>query len=370
MDNILYIGPYREFSGEGNASRNYLKALIQTGHNISARPIYNLFKPYPKEDIDPDILDLETNFSKKYHTIIQHANPHQFIYSAKFDKNIAITHLDSYNYQCNIADYFNIVDTLVVGSLWLKKNIEKIHNIKTKVVNIPEPIDIEKINEYRNTNTKIKKDHNFKFYVIADYVCRKNIDTILLAFLLLSQQFSGIDLVLKIKNKSNDTGILESTIQYNFEKLYVSLRTNEIKKPKILFGGTKYNSILFLHNNNDCLINASYGESFGYSCLEAMAFNNNIIVTSDTGAEELVSNNCGLSIESNSIPCIDDDRQYTIYNTIDQRWSQPSLKNLINQMLLAVNESESSRTLRIANQTAKIKDYTIEAVNKKFMEIL
>lgn len=370
MDNILYLGPYREFSGEGNASRNYLKALIQTGHNISARPIYNIFNPYPKEDIDPDILDLETNFSKKYHTIIQHANPHQFVYSSKFDKNIAITHLDSYNYYCNMSDYFNIVDTLIVGSSWLKNNISNISGIKTNIINIPEPIDIIKINEYRETNTRIKKDHNFKFYVVADYICRKNIDTVLLAFLLLSQQFADIDLILKIKNKTNDTNALESTIQYNFEKLYASLRINEIKKPKILFGGTKYASILYLHNNNDCLINASYGESFGYSCLEAIAFNNNVIVTSDTGAAELVSDNCGLLIESNSVPCVDNDRQYAIYNTIDQKWSQPILKNLLQQMSIAVNESESSKILRIKNQTEKLKDYSIEAVSKKFIEIL
>lgn len=370
MDNILYIGPYREFSGEGNASRNYLKALIRTGHNISARPIYNLFKPYYKDDIDPDILDLETNSSKKYHTVIQHANPHQFVYSSKFDKNIGIAHLDSSNYYSNISDYFNIMDTVVVGSLWLKKQIYNIPHIQTKIINIPEPIDLLTIEEYKTNNTRIKKDNNFKFYAIADYTQRKNIDNILLAFLLLSQQFSDIDLVLKLKNRANDNNVVESTVQYNFEKIYMSLRTNEIKKPKILFGGTKYNSILFLHHNNDCLINTSYGESFGYSCLEAMSFNNNIITTSDTGSEELADNHCGLLVDSRATYCSDPERQYSIYNTIDQKWSEPNLKSIIQQMSYALNESQKDKENRIQKQKEKLEKYTIDVVSKQFMEII
>ena len=85
MDNILYIGRYRDFSGVGNASRAYLKSLIRTGHNVSARPIYNIYKDYPENEIDDEILELETNFSKKYHKIIQHCYPHQLTYNKNFE---------------------------------------------------------------------------------------------------------------------------------------------------------------------------------------------------------------------------------------------------------------------------------------------
>lgn len=368
MDNILYIGPYREFSGEGNASRNYIKAMVETGHNISIRPSYNIFKSYPKDDIDPDVMDLENNSSKKYHTIIQHVCPHQLIYNSKFDQHIGIVHLDSFNYYSNISQYLNLMDTIVVGSKWLRNHVQNIPKFVSKVVQIPEPIDINRIDEYKKSNPTT--DNNFKFYVISDYLTKKNIDKILLAFLLVSRKFTDIDLVLKLKNRSDEHAILESTIEYDFSKIYKCMKINDIKKPKILFGNTKYIPILYLHNNNNCLINISSGESFGYSCLEAMAFGNNIITNSDTGSTELAENNCGLVVDSRIVPCIDPDRQYSIYNTVDQKWSEPILQDLATKMIMAITESKSQKEIRLAAQSEKISQYTVSSVTQKFLEIL
>ena len=126
MDNILYIGPYREFSVMGNAARQYIKALVASGDNISIRPSYNIFKPFPKEEIRNEILELESNFSKSYHKVIQHCYPHQVVLDKRFQQNICITHLESMGSNQTIAQYLNIMDKI---TNYIKEVIAETKNV-------------------------------------------------------------------------------------------------------------------------------------------------------------------------------------------------------------------------------------------------
>lgn len=369
MENILYIGPYREFSGMGNAARQYIRALINTGNNICIRPIYNMFQPYPEEEIGHDILELEANFSKRYHKVIQHCYPHQLCYDSKFDQNIGIIHLESSLYNGSLSNYINIMDNIIVGSNFVKNTLlEKNHSISNKIHVIPEPIDLEVVKNYKNNN-KSKKDTNlYSFYVLADFIKRKNIEDILLAFLILSDKYENIELVIKTKSHSSASPLLEQTVEYEFEKIYNVARKNYSKKPQVLIGDIKYDGIKYIHHNNDCIINISSGESFGYSVLEAMAFNNNTIVTNNTALSEL-TDGTGHVVESDVIMCVDNDRLFSIYNTIDQQWRKPIFLSLISKMSKAILESQSVSKERISKQNDLIQNYTVEAVSKRMLEL-
>lgn len=367
MDNILYIGPYREFSGMGNAARNYIKSLILAGYNISLRPIYNTFRNYPEYELDSQIMELEDNFSKKYHKVIQHCYPHQLSYSNKFDQNIGIIHLESKNYRGCLSHHINNMDTIIVGSEFVKTSLVENNDVKCNVRVVPEPIDIESINYYKTNTISKKIENNYSFYVISDFIKRKNLDTILLAFLILSDQYDNIDLVIKTKS-SGLSDIDEPTIQYEFEKIYSTLRKNIFKKPKILVGHIKYDGIRYIHYNNDCLINLSSGESFGYSVLEAMCFDNNTIVPSNTALSALVQNT-GFVVDSSDEQCLDSDRVFHIYNTIDQKWSRPSLNSLVAQMTKSINESKRDKELRINKQKNIVNNMSIEKIAETLSNI-
>lgn len=371
MENILYIGPYREFSGMGNASRNYIKALIQTGHNICVRPIYNVFKAYPETEMDSEIISLESNFSKKYHKVIQHCYPHQLCYSSKFDQNIGIVHLESTNYNGALSSYINIMDTIIVGSKFVKSVLLESQDIKAKINVIPEPIDTKLYQTYINSNPKTTKQNSkYSFYVVSDFIQRKNINLVLLAFLILSDKYDDIELVIKTKSATASSPLMEQTINYEFEKIYNITRKNYFKKPQVLVGDIKHDGIKYIHHNNNCLINISSGESFGYSVLEAMFFNNNTIVTNNTALSEL-TNNTGYVVDSDSVPCFDNDRLYHMYNTLDQKWQQPILNNLVSQMSKAIYESKTSKEQRIEQQKSIIEtSFTTEKVAEKLSSIL
>lgn len=364
MDNILYIGPYREFSGMGNASRQYIKSLILSGNNISIRPLYNYCISYPSEAIDQSILELEKNSSKHYHKIIQHCYPHQLVFDSRFDKNIALIHLESLNNTNMLIEHFNLVDKIIVGSKFVELALKNL-NIKSQICVIPEPVDYSFIRDYRNSHPIEVVDYNYKFYTITSFEDRKNIPSLLMAFLICSNHYSDIDLSIKIRRINNVTNMQEY-IEYEFEKIYTTVRKNFVKKPKIYIGNTAYENILYLHNNHDCYINASYGESFGYSALEALSFNNQIIVTKNTGCEDIISNGCGLGISSDLVSCKDKDRIFPIYNSVYQKWYEPKIDDIVEKMFLAINESKVSKKERIKNQNAKINQFTTEAVAEKF----
>lgn len=364
MDNILYVGPYREFSGMGNASRQYIKALIASGHNISIRPIYNYYVAYPFDDIDQKILELEKNSSKHYHKIIQHCYPHQLVLNHRFDENIGLVHLESINNTTMIKEYFNLLDKVIVGSTFVKMVLNSL-NIKPNISVIPEPVDYNAIVEYKNSNPIEIEDHNYKFYTVGSFEDRKNLETLLISFLIFSNYYTDVDLIIKLRHIDNATNI-QNYIEYEFEKIYTMVRKNFIKKPRVYIGNTSYNNILQIHNMNDCYINTSYGESFGYSALEAMAFNNQMIVTENTGFDDIVHNDCGLKVASSLVPCRDKDRIFPIYNSVYQKWYEPKIDDIIDKMSLAINESKISKKKRITAQMEHIQNFTIDSVAEKF----
>lgn len=369
MDNILYIGPYREFSGMGNASRQYLKALIRTGHNISIRPIYNIFKPYPSTDIDDEILDLESNSSKSYHTVIQHCYPHQITLDKRFDKNIAIIHIESSSINSIIKQHVDIIDGIIVGSNQTAKTLYLSGINPSKINVVPEPIDIRSISDYKEREKKQNKN-TFNFYTLCDFVSRKNIDKILIAYVLCCDHYTDIDLIIKTKNFSNIDINLNEAIEYYLSKIYAVFKKKYAAKPKLFIGESKYDAVLYLHNNNDCYINVSSGESFGFGTLEAMAFNNNLIVNEKIGSAEIVGERCGLLNKCSTIPCFDPDRLYYLYNNIDDLWFEPETNDLILNMHKAINETQEEKKARILAQNNKLQEFTIESTSEKLIKIL
>lgn len=364
MSNILYIGPYREFSGRGSAARNYIKALVYCGHNVSIRPIYSTFKSYPSFDIDNDILELENNFNKKYHAVIQHCYPHEYYFDNRFDKIIGIVNLESLNYRGRLDDYLSIPDQLIAPSNFVKQAINENKNFNVYI--IPEPIDIKKISEYKNNkNHKDKKTSDFIFYVIADFLPKNNIPEVLECFWMAFDENYSVELVIKTKNKIYEFTNLHQTIEYEFAKINPSISRYK-KKPRLVIGEVKKEAINYLHNNGDCYIDLSSSRCFGGSVLEALAFDNSCIVHEFTSQSEVVDNTNNFIVESELVNCRDAIKVHDVYNTFDQQWYYPNKDSLIQQLKNAFLETKEQKAQRLLLTQEKIKDYSIETISEQF----
>lgn len=344
----------------GNAARNYIKALVVAGHNVSIRPIYNIFKSYPILDIDNDILELENNFHKKYHTLIQHCYPHQYCADSRFDQNIGIAHIESIGYNCRLDDYLQIPDKLIVSSDFVKSSILESKNFKKPILKIPIPVNLKEIEDYKNATPKIEKKHK-TFYFIGDLINKNNIGQILEAFWLSFDDEESVELMIKTKNKTQEHIDLHNVVEYEFGKLENKISKN-IKKPKVIIGEVKKEALFFLHRNNDCYIDISSGKNFGYSVLEALCFDNSVISLEHTAPSELVAETNNFIVNSTYANCGDDSKIYNIYNTVDQRWFKPNMADLIIKMKNAYYEDESEQNLRLTKTKEKLQQYNIDNV--------
>lgn len=372
MDNVLYIGPYREFTGMGNASRKYIRSLIASGHNVSIRPIFNTFKLYPENEIEQSILDLEKNSSKIYHKCIQHCYPHQYVYNNSFDKIIGITHLESYGYKKDVAQYYDLVDEIIVGSSFVAKSLS-LSGVEKPIRIVPEPIDLISLHSFRKLNPK-KINKDFTFYAIGNFENRKNFLKLINAFSILSLEFDNVSLVIKTRNKPTyiSNNIRESIIKDLVEiknSVFSLLTTDKKRQPKIIVGDSEYKDILALHNSTDCYIDISSGESFGYPALEAMCFGNNLIINEKTATSELLTEDFGITVKTEDAMAEEEFKPYYCYNTIYQTWKAPILDSLINCMLAAVTESEDKKRTRISRQYERIQSYSIEKISELFKNL-
>lgn len=344
----------------GNAARAYIKALVVAGHNVSIRPIYNIFKSYPILDIDNDILELENNFHKRYHTLIQHCYPHQYCADSRFDQNIGVVHLESVGYSSRLDDYLQIPDKLIVSSEFTKSSILESKGFKKQILKIPIPVDIKYIDDYKNTTPKIDKK-NKSFYVIGDLINKNNFSQILEAFWLAFDNEEPVELIIKTKNKTQEHIDLHNVVEYEFGKLENKISKN-IKKPKVIIGEVKKEALFYLHRNNDFYIDISSGKNFGYSVLEALCFDNSVICLNHTSTSELVIDTDNFIVNSKYCSCGDDSKIYNIYNTVDQKWFEANMEDLIIKIKSAYYEDETDKEKRLIKTKEKLQQYNIDTV--------
>jgi|688.fasta_scaffold210111_3 hypothetical protein len=367
MKDILYIGPYREFSDTGIISRKYIQSLSLTKNNIAVKPFYNLLKSYPQTNINSSVLELEDNKKDEYDIVIQHAFPHQLCYDSKFEKNIAIVNPECLNYGLDYFNYINQMDIIIVPSEFSKRSLIGCGVDQNKIYTVPVPIDLVEIDSFKNALPE-KSNNKYSFYIIDDFISKSNIETILLAFLVISSKYQNIELIIKIEQSTNFSENTFKEIINNIYSLFPADHSRTL--PTIINGETDYSKVLAMHNNCDCLIDISSGKSFSCSILEAMVFNNNIIALNDTAQSEIIEDNCGLIVDSEYTNCLDNNKIFFMYNTIRQIWSKPILNDLINTMEKALLESDIQKRDRIKAQDKKIQYFSMKAISELLENIL
>jgi len=348
MKKILYIGPFRESSGAGNSCRNYISALHKAGHDICVSPIYNTADIYPDEDIDSEILPLETNYLKSYDIVIQHCHPSEYTYDYRF-QNIGIFQFNSYPVDFFTIDSLKLLDNIVVNSTFnynaLCQNIDR--SLKSKIKYVPELIDIETVSKQQTTKYNWIKDYEFVFYAIGDLIDRKNFFKIITAYTELFYNDPTTSLIIKTKPhfRHNTDKEVREEIDFLYSKCYSVLRigkSDKRREPKIMSGLFDKDAIISLHSNGDCLIDASMGENFGYSVLEASVLNNKIITNRNSSCAEI--NTSSLLVDSHPIKVMDAYHDNLLQNRTDSTWYDISYEDLKENMLVARYESYLTKT--------------------------
>lgn len=334
---ILYIGPYREFTGAGNAARNYIQALFESGHDVCIAPIFYTGEIYPENEISSNILPLETNYLKKYDIVIQHCHPFDYVFSSKFEQNIGLYQFNCSSIHTSLTNRLKLMDKIIINSNFNYKILYDLYPFNN-IVFLPELIDhklkTKKHIEYNWLKTKSKP---IVFYTIGDFIERKNIYQIIKAFIHTFDIEDNVELVIKTKSHHSHKqyDLINKEIEYTINKIYATLRKDKkvSKQPKIMIGQFEYDHLLALHHNSNIYIDASMAENFGYAVLEAALFDNYLIVNENSSTKE-ISDQC-IKTQSRPIQTIDSYTSNFIDNTINNFWYDINFDSLCENMLKA-----------------------------------
>lgn len=373
--NVLFVGPYRQSDGWGQAAREYIRALQLTGCNLATRPVYlNMQVSYAEFD---EFNDLENNRFEYYDVIIQNCLPHQF---RKYGdvKNIGIAFFET----CDISSTPWPLSINLMDEMWVSSTTEKSTlcssgvDVPINVVHIP--VDASKYEkEYESFEPLKTHEHEFKFYFIGEYITRKDIQTLLIAFHREFRLQEFVRLILKVNRVGSDAASTLMAINndiINLKKtMKIYLTPEQYKREIIIPTYLSEEELYSLHRTCDCFVSASSGEAFCLPAFDAAMFGRAPIINHNSSMSDYVFHNKnGSFVNSHLVPAISLDRPLQFLYTGKDTWYQVDVIDLQKKMRRAFETLTPLKQLKMKEWSQKqiLPEYTYKAVADVMKESL
>ena len=364
--NILFIGPYRQQDGWGDAAIAYIRALKTTGNNLAIKSIYLASNLRAKND--EDILQLEKNKFDYYDIIIQNTLPN-FFWAYPDSKNIGLLHLEA-----NSIKYSTWVGCCnQMNEIWVPSRFERnclSMELEVPVRSVPVPLDTDKVSRtYEPLALTHIPDKHFKFYFIGDYIQRKNFAALIIAY---NREFrAGEPVALVLKANINP-----QQIQQDIERLKTNLRLYQdmscYPNETIIAMYLSDEDMMKLHSACDCFVMPSSGESTCIPALEAMGMGNPVITNKNTGTSEFIDESNGWLVNSREVPIIIDNPPIPEVYNAHHTWNDIDVIDLQKAMRSAFNLRKCPNILSARREYSKnyAQKYSYENIGKLMSEIL
>jgi glycosyltransferase involved in cell wall biosynthesis len=348
MKNILYIGHYKDNNGFGESSRRFINWLSNNIKlNLSIRPLFIINSVISKHLDSDQYIEYENNTNRKYDTLIQHTIPEYIEYHKDFGKNIAIVDIETLNIKhSGWSDKLNLMDEVWVGSKLSAESL-LLSGVKTLIRIIPEPYNLEQYNKPLEDNFFSYDNDNkpFIFYTIGQYSEKKNIKSIILAYLLEFNKHENVRLFIKTCDHRKKNEDLEHIIKYDTSIIKNILRKPEDRYPDVdtVCGYLSAKDIVRLHKSADCYINTTKADGFGASAIEAGLCGNLVINTKNIGSSTYYNSTNALMVDSTETPVICSNSIIKNMYTMNESWFEPSINSIRNAMRKAHNLSNEQK---------------------------
>ncbi len=363
---ILFVGPYRQNDGWGNAAKEYVRALRLTGHDIIARPIYTNFQnavnPNYQHPEFEEFADLEAKKYDSYDVIIQNCLPYMLRYYGGV-KNIHLGYIETTIKYTELFLPLNMMDELWVSTSY-EKSLMEMSGITKPVHAFGIPCNPEKYTKLKDEIIKSYRDqskNDYYFYFIGENINRKNLTGLYSAF---HTEFSPRDRA-KIKIK---TGYSAHTAQQTSELIADQItRVKDLIRPfnpkgnhrdvfknreEVVCGRIPEEDILRLHLNNDCFVTASRGEGFCLPAFDGLMYGSNVIGNKNSGVADYTDENVSLNYDSFKSPIVwdktDNPQNHPNFRlTSKDFWYEPNQIELQHSMRQAYEQNFNKRENKI-----------------------
>ena len=340
MKGIKFVAPFLDNSGYAEASRQFVKGLVQ--NNI---PV--MIKSISHEENHPDLgketTDLLNSLKAEidYDVVLVHLTPEHFPYFKEEGKfNIGYIYWETSKLHPEWIPLCSSMDAMLVGCDW---NVTAFKNsgVAVPVISMPPGIDSGEFKGKKPFKIKGLPDDAFKFYSIFQWTERKNPNGLLMAYWNAFRAEDNVALILKTYRSSYAISEVEAIrgIIASLKQLFPL----PYKHPPIYFVSQMLSrdEIIGIHLLGDCLVYLSRGEGLGLPHMEAGCVGNPVIATGMGG-------NMMFMNEKNSYPV---DYQWTPvfgmpwirWYMSDQYWSEPNIKTAAKLMRHVYDNQDEAR---------------------------
>ena len=292
----------------------------------------------------------ENNSSSSYDYVIQHNYPDSFVYDKRFGKNIGLVEIETRNIKrSGWSDKLNLMDEIWTNSI---NGLDSLYDSGTKspIKVMPEYYDLSVYNNTYDTFFKTKDTDTkpFIFYTIGQYTEKKNIQGIILAYLLEFNKQDNVRLFIKTDDYSKNPSDLENIINYDIKQIKEVVRKNHFCDIDMICGRLSDIDIVRLHQGGDCYINAVRADGFGPCAIEALLSNKIVITTKNVGSSTYLNSSNSLLVDSvpTNVYCGSSFNRNIF--TIFEEWDEPNILSLQHRMREAYNMNQDQKNTLIS----------------------
>jgi len=355
MRGVKYIGPVGDFSGYGEASRNYIFALHAKGIPVTVSP--RNFDPNPPPIADENkrlLLGSLIDKQISYDVVIIHLTPDLYpLYAEKSKYNIGFAAWETSLIHPKWAGACSVLDELWVPCEWNAQAFLD-SGVKIPIYKVPHGIDTNMFSELKNKEFTIRDlpKSTFKFYSIFQWIYRKNPEGLLRAYFNAFTSEDSVVLILKtyMAGMSRDKSFLKEKI------LEIKKDMNIGYYPKVILIGDLLSNtqMMGLHLYGDCCVCLHRGEGWGLPLFEAGLAGNPVIATDCGGNVEFMDNDNSYLVNSH-MTYVSHMSTFNPWYLGNQEWAEPSLVHASKLMRRAFDNREES-TIKGTKLKNNIKD--------------
>lgn len=359
---VKYFGPYEDYSGYGEANRNYISALFTAGVDVNCELIKLSSDPRVDHGASIDMVRKAEKCKVPYAVKILHVTPDLYFKNMEERKyNIGHLFWETKQLPPEWRWYCDQMQELWVDSAdtmhWLARS-----GIRPTISHFPQPIDTEiKVPEPFDIGFK-----GYLFYSIFEWKERKNPRALLETFY---KEFDGVsDVALLIKTYRDDYGLASKTmILEELRKIKQDL--NLKNPPKVFYLNQLLNKtdMWRIHATGDCFVSTHRGEGWGLPQVEAMLMGKPIISTNRGGVHNYLPDVLAYLISYKEVLI---DKVYDKYYAPPQTWAEIDRKELAEAMRHAYTKREFAKKMGERAREFVKSNFSYKAVGEKMKQRL
>lgn len=353
MIGIKYAGTFTDYSGYGQANRNFITALYHAGLDITTELVVQVPE---RGDFGwtGDLARALENRQIDYQVKIIHLTPDmypRYLEKSKYNIGHLFWETDRLPKEWTIA--CNGMDEIWTASEQQAEMIRK-SGVVVPIHWFPQPIDTLSAS-YSPKPLVIKNFNGYIFYSIFQWIERKNPRALITSYW---KAFAGkTNVALVIKTYGNNYS------EQEFDRIKLEVEDWKKSHPHIMYPKLFLVKKLMtaeqmwkFHNSADCYINASRGEGWCIPAVEAMLAGNSVIGIDRTGFTDYFDDKlfypCGTTTED-----VVESTNISYYRS-DQKWLNINSEDLVKQMLKVYNDRDAA-----AKVGKKAQEYVVDNFN-------